>query len=129
MRWVRFNDGRRNAYPNSRRTGAENGRGDCALSKRAPSQRGAAAVAFVAGTLRVHQRRSHLLDRRKTRTPTDQHSRGGHFLSNVPPAPRWENEYPGLSYAELRNGGWVGSNGKFARASGNRAPERWRTSA
>ena len=44
MRWVRFNDGSRDAYPNSRRIGAENGRGDCALSKRTPSQRVTAAV-------------------------------------------------------------------------------------
>src|SRR5262249_61151360 len=93
LRWVRFNDGRRNAHPNPSRTEAENGRGDCALSERAPSQRGAAAVAFVAGTLRGRQRRREFLERGKTRPPTNKHSRGGHLSSNVTPqsGPRTAN--------------------------------------
>src|SRR6266513_2343258 len=56
LRWVSFNDGRRDAHPNCRRTGAQNGGCYCALSDGAPSKRSDAAVAFMAGTLRVHQR-------------------------------------------------------------------------
>ena len=95
LRWVRFNDGRRDAHRKLPPSWSEM---DDAIARYPTEHRRSAAMPLLhlwQEHSRVHQRRSHFLDRGKTRPPTDQHSRGGHVLSNVSPASGRENAYRG----------------------------------